>query len=49
MGLADNLIVMSEGHTVGQRSKEQLAHMEEKEVLMMASTIDFDEENREAV
>lgn len=49
MGLADNLIVMSEGRTVGQRSREQLSHMEEKEVLMMASTIDIDEENREAV
>ena len=49
MGLADNLIVMSEGHAVGQRSREELSHMEEKEVLMMASTIDIDEENREAV
>ncbi len=48
MGLADRLVVMSEGHMNGILSGQELKQMDEKEVLKLASTIYPDEKSLEA-
>ena len=44
MGLSDRMVVMSEGRVSGSLGNEELKKMEEEDVLKLASTIYYEDE-----
>lgn len=49
IGLSDRMIVMAEGHVSGRLENEELRKVEEEHVLRLASTVYYDENQKEVV
>ncbi len=49
IGLSDRMIVMAEGHVSGRLESDELRKVEEEQVLRLASTVYYDENQKEVV
>lgn len=49
IGLSDRMIVMAEGHVSGRLENEELRRVEEEQVLRLASTVYYDDSQKEVV
>ena len=49
IGLADRMVVMAEGHVSGSLGNEELRKVEEEQVLHLASTVYYDENQKEVI
>ena len=49
IGLSDRMVVMAEGHVSGSLGNEELRKVEEEQVLHLASTVYYDENQKEVI
>ena len=47
--MSDRMIVMAEGHVSGRLESDELRKVEEEQVLRLASTVYYDENQKEVV